>query len=108
MEEALYDTGALIDAYRKGENLQGSTTILNIVEFPKALEFRLRVLYPSRADYSLSLEMSVELLEKGRPMPAVDMVIAAMAVNRELKFITMDSHFQRLREVYENFNLEVR
>ena len=38
MEENLYDTSKLIDAYKKAEEISGYTTIFNLIEFPKALE----------------------------------------------------------------------
>ena len=47
MEEILYDTGSLIKAYKKRKRLMGYTTILNVVEFPKLLELKLTVIYPS-------------------------------------------------------------
>ena len=43
MEKILYDTGSLINAYKQRKQLAGYTTILNVVEFPKLLEFRLTV-----------------------------------------------------------------
>ena len=55
MEESLYDTNTLIDLYREKETLEGCTTILNIIEFPKAMELDLRVLFPSKSDYHLAL-----------------------------------------------------
>ncbi len=72
-----FDTNRLIDAYRGGESLNGYTTILNLIEFPKAIEFNLRVMFPSKSDYHLALKISTELLKAGKPIPAVDSVIAA-------------------------------
>jgi len=47
MEKSLYDTNRLIDAYRNKETLDGYTTILNLIEFPKAMDFDLHIRFPS-------------------------------------------------------------
>ena len=107
MEENLYDTSKLIDAYRKGETLHGYTTILNLIEFPKAMDFNLRVLFPSKSDYNLALVISTELIKLGKPIPAVDSVIAAVALNNGLKVVTKDKHFLFIKEVKGDFRVEV-
>ncbi len=107
MEESLYDTNSLIDAYRERETLDGYTTILNLIEFPKAMEFNLRVLFPSKSDYHLALMISTELLKAGKPIPAVDSVIAAVALNNKLKLITKDKHFLLVKEVKKDFKVDV-
>ena len=43
MEEILYDTGSLINAYKQRKQPAGYTTIFNVVEFPKLLELKLTV-----------------------------------------------------------------
>ena len=57
MEKAIYDTSSLINAYKQMKQLTGYTTI-NIVEFPKILDFKLTVLYSSKSDYNLAIELS--------------------------------------------------
>jgi predicted nucleic acid-binding protein len=91
MGKVLYDTSKLIDAYRRREDIQGYTTIFNIIEFPKALELNLTVLYPSKSDYSLALKISTELLKIGKPIPAVDVIISAIAINNGMRVITKGS-----------------
>ncbi len=107
MEESLFDTSTLIDVYREKEKIDGCTTILNIIEFPKAMEFNLRILFPSKSDYHLALIISTELLKAGKPIPAVDSVIAAVALNNKLKLMTKDKHFLMIKEVKKEFKIEV-
>ncbi|HLB70232.1 MAG: hypothetical protein OIN88_01720 [Candidatus Methanoperedens sp.] len=107
MEESLYDTNTLIDAFKEKETIEGCTTILNIIEFPKAIELNLRVLFPSKSDYHLALIISTELLKAGKPIPAVDSVIAAVALNNKLKLVTKDKHFLMVKEVKKEFKIEV-
>ena len=107
MEKSLFDTNRLIDAYRDGESLDGYTTILNLIEFPKAIEFNLRVMFPSKSDYHLALKISTELLKAGKPIPAVDSVIAAVALNNKLKLVTKDKHFLLIKNVIKDFRVDV-
>ena len=58
MEKILYDTSKLIDIYKKDKKAQGYTTIFNLIEFPKALELDLNVLYPTKYDYNTALRLS--------------------------------------------------
>ncbi len=109
MEQIVYDTNELIDAAKKRKlDLAGFTTILNLVEFPKALEFEeLTVIYPNIDDYQESLEISIDLLQKGTPLPAVDIMVAAMCIKRNYIFSTKDNHFQAIKSVRKEFKLEL-
>jgi len=107
VEKSLFDTNRLIDAYRGGESLDGYTTILNLIEFPKAIEFNLRVMFPSKSDYHLALKISTELLKVGKPIPAVDSVIAAVVLNNKLKLVTKDKHFLLIKNVIKDFVVDV-
>ena len=107
MEKNLYDTSKLIDLYKKNEKIQGYTTIFNLIEFPKALELNLTVLYPSKSDYNLALKISTELLKIGKPIPAVDVLISAIAINNGLRVITRDKHFLFVKDVLKDFEVVV-
>ena len=109
MEEIVYDTNELIDLSKKSKlDLNGFTTIFNLVEFPKALEFeQLTVIYPNLEDYQESLEISLALLQKGKPLPAVDILIAAMCIRRNLVLCTKDNHFTSIKSVRNSFKIEL-
>ena len=74
MGKVLHDTSRLTEEYRSGvRRLTDFTTVLNIVEFPKALEFSgLNILYPTRVDYSLAIQVS-----KDASLPATKFYIDA-------------------------------
>jgi len=107
MEENLYDTSWLIECYKHSILVKGCTTVLNLIEFPKALEMDLTVIYPSKSDYELALRLSAKLLEVGKPIPAIDAVIAAIALNRGLKLVTKDKHFAFVREIRNDLKLSI-
>ena len=107
MEKVLYDTNKLIEAYKSNKDIQGYTTIFNLIEFPKALELDLIVLYPSKSDYNLALKISTELLKIGKPVPAIDVIISAISINRGLKLVTKkDKHFLFVKDVIKDFNVQ--
>ena len=109
MEEALYDTSVLIELQKGGaKEVKGCTTILNIVEYPKALRIAgLRVIYPDARDYALALKISKDLYKSGKPVPAVDIVLAAVAINRGLRLLTEDRHFEYIKEIRKDLLLEI-
>ncbi len=109
MEEVVYDTSQLIALHKSGKrNAKGFTTILNIIEFPKALDLgELAVIYPTLDDYDESLKISAALLREGIPLPAVDIVIAAVCIRRNLTLCTMDKHFAAINSVRHAFKLDL-
>lgn len=110
MEENLYDTSVMIDSVRRGlKELRGCTTIFNLIEFPKAVELEgLKVLYPTMRDCDEALKLSVRLLRLGKPIPAIDILIASMATLRGLKLVTKDEHFKDLLSMRIGLKIEFR
>jgi len=94
---------------RKGvTHSKGYTTIFNVLEFLKTLEIAgLRVLYPVQRDYDEAVRISAKLLNIGKPIPAVDILIAAICVNRKLSLNTKDEHFLNVKSVNEEFRLNL-
>ncbi len=109
MEEVVYDTNQLIDFLRKNErNITGFTTIFSVVEFPKAMEIEeLVVIYPNIEDYEESVNISADLFTEGKPLPAVDILIAAMCIRRNLVLRTKDNHFIAIKSARKAFKLEL-
>ncbi|HTY74639.1 MAG TPA: PIN domain-containing protein [Candidatus Nanoarchaeia archaeon] len=109
MEEIVYDTNQLINHLKANKTeFKGLTTIFNIIEFPKALELKeLDVIYPTIDDYDESLRISVALLKKGKPLPAIDLLIAAMCIRRDLTLCTLDQHFTNIKSVRSDFKLKL-
>ena len=79
-----------------------------MIEFPKALDLKeLIIIYPTTDDFEESLDLSVELLKKGTPVQAVDIMIAAMCIRRNLTLSTKDSDFANIKIVRGNFRFEM-
>ena len=84
----------------------GLTTIFNVIEYPPASKGS-RVLFPKREDFLKSIEIMVKLREIGKPVPAIDVLIAAICIRRDLKLLTKDKHFLYIKEVEPEFRVEM-
>lgn len=101
--DKVLDTNLLID----GET--GVTTILNIIEYPKSLDKQDNsIIWPSRNDYLTAIEIMVLLLESGKPVPAIDVLLSAICINRNLTLVTKDKHFNYIKSVKDELSLEFR
>ncbi|PIU58726.1 hypothetical protein COS86_07975 [Candidatus Bathyarchaeota archaeon CG07_land_8_20_14_0_80_47_9] len=109
MEEVVFDTSALIGLLRSSRRVaKGFATVFNVVEFPKALELKeLGVIYPVVEDYDEAVKVSVSLFKAGKPVPAVDVLVAAMCIRRGLVLRTMDEHFRHVKSVRKEFRLDL-
>jgi len=105
----LYDTNILIYFWKKGEkDVRGNTTILNIIEFPKALLMKnLVIIYPNPDDLNLALKISKDLMKKGTPVDCVNIILAAVALNRDLVIITKDKDFEFIKSVRPRLKLKI-
>ena len=97
----LYDTSAVIElvARRRAKLVPGAVTAVTIVEYPPAAPRVLEVIYPRRRDYLLAATWQATLRRHGSPLPAADLIIAAVAYNRGMTLVTLDRHFNVLREL---------
>lgn len=100
-EDEVFDTNLLMEG--KGK----LTTIFNLVEYPKAVEGEFEVLFPEKRDYYKAIEIMSQLYERGRPIPALDVILASMCLNRNLTLRTKDIHFRNVEEVSPDFKLKI-
>lgn len=100
-ENKVLDTNILL------EHKFGLTTIFSIVEYPPALE-HCDVLWPQRQDYELSIQIAAKLRKIGRPLPAVDILIASMCINRGLTLLTKDADYKSIKLIEKKFKVEIK
>ena len=106
MGENLFDTNRLIEFQKSSKkDIEGFTTIFNIIEFPKSLEYfkKLKIVYPSNQDYESAIILSQALYKIGKPIPPFDILIAAICYNSKLTFITSDKHYTLVKEIWNDF-----
>jgi predicted nucleic acid-binding protein len=109
VEEIVYDTSALINLLKSGKHVaEGFTTVFNVIEFPKALSLKeLGIIYPTVEDYDEALKISASLLTVGKPLPAIDILIASVCIRRGLPLRTADEHFIHVKSIRKEFKVEV-
>jgi len=89
-------------------DVAGYTTILNIIEFPKALLMkRLTILYPTIEDLNEAINMSKELMKIGKPISAVDIVMACIAMRNGLTLVTMDTDLENIKLIKPDFKIRL-
>jgi len=100
-EDAVADTNLLMEG--KGT----ATTILNLVEYPKAMERELEILWPEPQDYERAIDIMSVLFEAGAPVPAIDVLIASVCIGRGRVLRTKDKHFQEIADRFPVFRLRL-
>ena len=80
------------------ERKEGTITIFTAIEYPSSLKKTFEFVFPEIPDYLKSVEIAGKLQEKGRPVGAVDMLIAAMCINRSAMLLTKDNDFQIIKD----------
>ena len=109
MQRELYDTNILIDFWKKKKrDISGYTTILNIIEFPKALLMKnLTVLYPTIDDLNEAVKISHKLMKQGKLVGAVDIVVACIALRHDLTLVTTDTDFNNIKSIKPEFKVKI-
>jgi predicted nucleic acid-binding protein len=83
-------------------NVDEMVTVVTIAEFPSVLgyaKFQGSIIYPTRNDMDLAVELQLKLKNAGRPKPFSDLLIAAICINRNEELVTKDKNFQEITEV---------
>ncbi|MBI2652399.1 PIN domain-containing protein [Candidatus Woesearchaeota archaeon] len=97
----------MIDTSVAIEKEVGATTIFTVIEYLKCLEYVAEVVYPDDNDFEKAIELSRGLTQIGKQIGAIDILIASMCINRDLKLITKDNHFRYIKEVDKSFNVDI-
>jgi len=102
------EKGKVIDINQLIDGKTGVTTILNVIEYPKSLEKEgLQVIWPTKSDYLTAIDLMVLLLEAGKPIPAIDVLLSAICLNRDMTLVTKDKHFEDVKSVKQELSLEI-
>lgn len=85
----------------------GLTTIFSTIEYPPAFD-KCDILWPNKKDFKLAFKISMKLRKIGKPVGAIDIIVASMCINRNLQLLTKDKDFQSIRAVEPRFKLKVK
>lgn len=100
----IVDTNVIIDRYRSDEEIPENISIVSSIEFPPVLEsdlFEGEVYTLTSEDQVLAVKFQRKLRSEGKAVPAPDLLIAAVAINRDEKLVTNDEDLEQISSVSE-------
>ncbi len=93
------ETDALLDTSILIEEKKGLTTMISVVEHPKAAHYEVHVIYPVLQDWNTAFQLSSKLYAQGTPCSVPDLLIASIALRLNLTVRTKDHDFQVIQKV---------
>ena len=97
----------ILDASLLIEKETGTTTIFGIIEYPPASGY-CDILFPDESDFEKAVDIAWKLRKIGKPIGAVDIIVASMCTNRNAKLITKDRDFEVIKSVEPEFVMEIK
>ena len=105
-EKSRMETNEILDTSIALDCMEGIITIFTLIEHPPCGDKFFEILFPETKDYVIAVEIARKLRKKGTPVGAIDMLIAAMAVNRSLAVRTSDGDFKHIQAVMPELTLK--
>jgi predicted nucleic acid-binding protein len=101
------ETNEILDTSIAIERKNGTVTIFTAVEHPPVARKDFTILFPEALDYVKAVEIANKLREVGKPIGAIDILIAAMCLNRSSLLITKDADFKIIQDIHGEFRLKI-
>jgi tRNA(fMet)-specific endonuclease VapC len=97
----IFDTNALIHLIKRAggswANQNIMTTILTVIDYPPAtFKESVSFIQPTVKTYEKAIEYSSKLRVNGTPIPAIDILIAAIVVEHDAILVSDDAHFDEI------------
>ncbi|MHA1648641.1 MAG: hypothetical protein ACTSYB_00485, partial [Candidatus Helarchaeota archaeon] len=81
-------------------------TILSLIEYPIAAQYKdLTIFFPSPLSFTNSLDYALKLRNQGTPIPIIDILNGAIAVEKKANLVTDDAHFKVLNSIEPSLNV---
>jgi tRNA(fMet)-specific endonuclease VapC len=100
-ESEIFDTSLAL------ERKEGNITLFSVIEHPPFRNKQFHVFFPEGIDYIKGIEIAEKLRAKGKPIGAIDILIAAMCINRSVKLLSKDNHFSFIGELFPEFKFQI-
>ena len=82
-------------------------TIFTVIEYPKCLSYATDIIYPDENDFERAIDISRQLYQIGKQIGAIDILIASICINRNLKLKSKDNDFSHIKKIEKNFQVEI-
>ena len=96
----ILDTSVAIDRH------EGYITTFTAIEYPPCLHRQFQIISPETIDYVKAIHIANRLRSAGRPIGAIDILIAAMCINREATLVTKDGDFETIKKEFPELQLK--
>jgi len=107
----ILDTSIVIDRIREKKSIQEDITAVTLVEYPRIIfykHFYGGIIFPIRDDFILAHRIQLKLLRAGKPQAFVDLLVAAIAVNRDEELVTRDRDFTHICQAVEKLGYHMK
>ena len=89
------------------ERKAGIITVFTAIEYPPSMNKNFEIVFPDAVDYIKAIEISNKLRDKGKPVGAVDIIIASICINRAMRLVAKDNDFKNIRENFPELELQL-
>ena len=96
-EEGGRTTEEILDTSVAYYRNSGKVTIFSTVEYPPCGGVGWTVLFPEPKDYLMAISIVTLLRKAGTPLGVIDILIAAMCIDRKSLLVTKDKDFKRIQ-----------
>ncbi len=101
MENQIFDTNVAM--YKK----EGIVTIFTVIEHTPITNESFEIIFPEDIDYVKAIQISRKLREKGKSKGAIDILIAAMCLNRSAELLTKDKDFVDVKKIFPELKVKI-
>src|SRR3972149_1770536 len=93
------ETLVILDTSVAINSKAGTIAVFSVIEHPPCENRDFDVLFPELSDYARAIEIASKLRSNGTPIGAIDILIAAMCINRSATLLTKDRDFAFVKNV---------
>jgi len=107
----ILDTSVVIDRVKERKPIHEDITAVTFVEYPRIIYYKHfygGIILPIRDDFILAHKTQLELLRMGEPQAFADLLVAAIAVNRDEELVTRDEDFKHIHQALERLGYRMK
>ncbi|MFB6209162.1 MAG: DNA-binding protein [Candidatus Nanohaloarchaea archaeon] len=100
----ILDTSKAIERYNSEDSIEQNITIVTVIEFTPVVQYEKfsgEIYTVKPEDQIKAIQIQQKLREKGEPAPFPDLLVAAIAINRNETLETADEDFKPIEKATE-------
>jgi len=107
----ILDTSIVIDRVKEKKPIHEDITAVTFVEYPRIVFYKYfygGIIFPIKDDFVLAHRIQLELLRMGKPQAFADLLVAAIAINRDEELVTCDKDFIHILQAAERLGYRAK